>query len=408
MTPSTTPVPVLATFADGFRFDSTAVAWARETNWYAQTPLADLGSLRYDVYTILRYEEAAELMADARLAQLSAYLTYVRFFFNGPVAHWWRGLMLNQNGPGHDRLRRLTQAAIVPEAVEQLRPAMRRIANELIDAFPANGVCEFVGAFALPYPLAVWNEWLGIPLEQRALFAQSIATLGEMFAPQPGSHAAIGKALAAASKIAARTIADRRRAPGADLISRLIAVDLDGDRLDDDELLTTVVGLPFADSSRYQLGLGMAAFVDHPQQFEQLAHEPGLAPAAVTEVLRWTPAISAVSRIAWQTIDFRGLHLPWGTMVTIGIASANRDREIFGSAPFDITAQRPRPPLTFGNGPHRCLGYQVARVEMEEAFGVLAARLREPRPAGAPAWLTTLDLCGARTLPVRFRRREAS
>ena len=404
---TTKPVPVLATFANGFRFDSSDVAWARATNWYAQTPIAHLGNFSYDAYTVLRYEEALELMADERLSQFSRYLTYLRFFFSGPVANWWKGLMLNENGPTHARMRRLTQKAIVPADVEALRPVMRRIANDLIDAFERDGTCEFVAAFGLPYPLAVWNEWLGIPIEQRPAFAQSIATLGQMFVPQPGSHAAIGRALATASKIAAETIAARRRAPGNDLISRLIAVNLDGDRLDDDELSLTVVGLPFADSSRYQLPLGFAAFVDHPQQFARLAQQPELARAAVDEVLRWAPAISAVSRIAWRAFDYRDLHVPWGTMLTIGIGAANRDRNVFGDAPFDIEAPRAKPPLTLGHGPHACLGYQVAHVEMEEAFSVLAARLREPKPNGAPLWITQLDLCGAQSLPVRFERRDA-
>ncbi len=397
-------VPVLATFADGFRFDSPDVAWARETNWYAQTPLAHLGEFTYSAYSVLRYEQAAALMADDRLSQFSGYLTYFRFFWGGPVAHWWRGLMLNRNGLSHARLRRLTQAAIEPADVERLRPVMRRIANGLIDAFGAGGSCDFVEAFALPYPLGVWNEWLGIPAAQRPAFARSIATLGQMFLPQPGAHAAIAKAFATASKIAAETIAARRREPGDDLISRLIAVDLDGDRLDDDELCTTVVGLPFADSSRYQLPLGFAAFVDHPLQFALLAERPELAPAAVEEVLRWAPAIAAVSRIAWRDVDYEDLHLGWGTLLTIAVAAANRDPDVFGDAPFDIAAPRPKPPLTLGHGPHACLGARVARAELEEAFAVLAARLRDPRPNGAPRWLTSLDLISARSLPVRFER----
>ncbi len=352
MTPPVKPVPVLATFAKGFRFDSSDVAWARETNWYAQTPLVHLGSFDYTAYTVLRYEQAEALMADQRLSQFSTYVTYLRFFFTGPVARWWRGLMLNQNGLSHARLRRLTQAAIVPADIGRLRPAMRRIANDLVDKFGTSGECEFVSAFALPFPLAVWNEWLGIPEDQRPAFARSIATLGEMFVPQPGSHAAVGKALATASKIAAETIAARRRAPGDDLISRLISVDLDGDRLDDEELCTAVVGLPFADSSRYQLGLGLAAFVDHPHQLALLAERPELAHAAVEEVLRWVPAISGVSRIAWQSFDYEDLHVPWGTMLTIGIGAANRDRKVFGDAQFDIDAKRAKPPLTFGHGQH--------------------------------------------------------
>ncbi len=405
MASPTKPVPVLATFAKGFRFDSSDVAWARETNWYAQTPLAQLGSFSYSAYTVLRYEQAEALMADERLSQFSRYLTYVRFFFTGPVAKWWKGLMLNDNGLEHARLRRLTQAAIVPHDVQALRPTMRRIAHKLVDDFDPSGECEFVSAFALPFPLAIWNEWLGIPEDQRWEFARSIATLGQMFVPQTGSHAAIQRALASATKIASETIATRRRAPGDDLISRLIAVNLDGDRLDDAELCTAVVGLPFADSCRYQLALGFAAFVDHPHQLALLTQRPELAHSAVTEVLRWAPAICAVSRIAWQPVDYEDLHLPWGTLLTIGIASANRDRRVFGDAPFDIEAERPKPPLTLGHGPHACLGYQFAHVEMEEAFRVLAERLRDVRPNGAPVWITQLDLCGAESLPIRFERR---
>ena len=110
-------------------------------------------------------------------------------------------------------------------------------------------------------------------------------------------------------------------------------------------------------------------------------------------------------RIAWKSFDYRDLHVPWGTMVTIGIGSANRDHRVFGDATFNIEAKRAKPPLTLGHGPHACLGHQFAHVEMEEGFGALATRLRNVKPNGAPVWITQLDLCGAQSLPVRFERR---
>ena len=391
-------VPFLNVYDPSFRIDSDEVRAARATSWYGRTPLG---------YTVLRYEDIAALLREPRLRQGSAALLTIRGVTDGPLVEWWNNAILNMDGADHTRLRRLIAKAFTPPAVERLRPYFRTTTERLIDAFAPAGRCEFMKDFAEPYPLAGICEMLGIPNERRTSFCGWANDLALVFSPlltDPEVRVRVEAAVLALYACVDDVLADRRREPQDDLISTLIAAEEDGDRLNEDELRATVVGLVFAgnDTTRNQLGQGLLAFARAPEQWDLLAERPELAQHAVDEIMRRFPAIPAIPRIVTEPLDYRGVRFEPRTVIGLLLGSANLDEKVFGEAPFDIVAERPASQLTFGGGIHRCLGMWLARAEMGEALPVLARRLRQLELDGKPTWLPGQGIVGPISLPLRF------
>lgn len=391
-------LPFLDIFDPDFEFDSPVVDEARAAGWLARTPYG---------FAILRYDDIVAMLKDPRLHQGSAAVLAMRGVVDGPLVDWWKGTLLNIDGPEHTRMRRLVGPAFTPPSVERLRPFFRATAERLSDGFATDGTCEFAAAFSEPYPLEGICEMLGIPHERRPNFYGWASDLGLIFSQrigQPDVRARAEGGLLALQECADEVIADRRRAPQLDLVSALIAAEAEGDRLSNDELRGMIAGLVFAgnDTTRNQLALGMLAFAKHPDQWALLGTGPELAPRAVDEMMRLCPTISVVPRIVDAEIEYNGVTFKPGYVITLLLASANRDEAIFGSDGFDITAERPASHLTFSGGIHRCLGMWLARAEMQEALGVLSERFARIELADEPTWEPGLGIDGPRTLPLRF------
>jgi cytochrome P450 len=383
-------------FDPDFQPDAPAVHAAREACWYARTPLG---------YAVLRYDEVAALLRDRRLRQGGVESLAAQGITEGLLADWMRMSLLNLEGEPHARLRRLVSQAFTPRAVEALRPVMRAVAHELIDGFAPAGVCEFMAAFADPYPSRIIGELLGIPRERYPQFHGWATDLGLLFSYTVAQHRTrIEAALLGLSSCVDDLLAARRATPGPDLISALIAAEEAGDQLSDTELRVLVTGLVFAgqDTTRNQLGCALATFLAYPDQWARLAEAPALAARAVEEVMRVRPAVPAIWRVATEDFEFQGLRIPAGTFLSLFVAGANTDPRVFGTGGFDIGVERPAQ-LTFGGGLHYCLGAPLARAEMAEALPILAARLRAPVLAGDVHWRPALGICGPVALPIRFR-----
>jgi cytochrome P450 len=383
-------------FDPAFQPDAPAVHAAREAGWYARTPLG---------YAVLRYDEVAALLRDRRLRQGSAEPLAAQGLTEGLLADLMRMSLLTQEGEPHTRLRRLVSQAFTPRAVDALRPTMRATAHELIDRFAARGACEFMAAFADPYPSRIIAALLGIPRERYPLFHGWATDLGLLFSYAVAEHRArIEAALLGLAACVDDLLAERRAAPGPDLISALIAAEEAGDQLSDTELRHLVTGLVFAgqDTTRNQLGCALATFLEHPAQWARLATEPALAARAVEEVMRVRPAVPVISRVATEAFAFKGLRIAAGTLLSLFVVSANTDPRVFGPAGFDIGRERPAQ-LTFGGGLHACLGAPLARLEMAEALPILAARLPVPALAGDVPWRPALGIAGPLALPIHFR-----
>jgi cytochrome P450 len=378
-----------------FQPDAPEVHAAREACWYARTPLG---------YAVLRYDEVAALLRDRRLRQGGVESLAAQGITTGPLADWMRMVILNIDGEQHARLRHLVSKAFTPRAVDALRPVMRTVTHELIDSFAARGECEFMTAFADPYPSRIICALLGIPRERYTQFHGWAIDFGLAFSYTVAEHLArIEAALQGLYACVDDLLAERRAAPGPDLISALIAAEESGDQLSDVELRVMVTGMVFAgqDTTRNQLGCALATFLEHPAQWARLAEAPTLAARAVEEVMRVRPAVPVIWRVAAEDFEFGGLRIAAGTFLSMFVAAAHTDPRVFGAAAFDISLERPAQ-LTFGGGIHYCLGAPLARAEMEEALPILAARLPTPELAGSVHWRPALGICGPVTLPIRF------
>jgi cytochrome P450 len=394
-------VPFLDVRGSAFCPDSPQVAQARAVSWVARTSHG---------FAILRYEEAAAMLADRRLRQGGADSIVAHGIDSGPLFDWMNSLLVNLEGSDHARLRRLVAQAFTRRSVERLRPFMCSVAEELTVAIASAGRCEFMAAFAEPYPARIICELLGIPRERQAAFRGWVGDLGLAFSPEVIRHRErIEAALAGCGRAVDELIAERTATGGSDLLSRLIAAEDAGDRLSAAELRSMVSLLMFAgqDTTRLQLGFAMAAFLDHPAQWRLLGERPELAEQAADEVMRVRPTAPVHWRVAAESFTFRGLDIPVGTFITVLASAANRDPAVFGADDgFDITVRRPASNLTLGGGTHNCLGAALARADMAEALAILARRLPTLALAGPIEWRPAVGITGPRTLPVRIAGRS--
>jgi cytochrome P450 len=370
---------------------------ARERSWYATTPVG---------IVVLTHEAVRELVLDRRWHELGAEGLRMAGIESGPLWDWFHQIMSTQEGEPHHRLRRLVSKAFTPRSVERLRPAMRAVADELVDGFVARGRCELVEEFAAPFPVRVIGDLIGVPPEDFKTFAGWSDDLSLAFGNEvAGRLAEIEAALVALSGYVDGLIEARRSTPGDDLISALIAVEEEGDRLSTEELNAMVTVLIFGgqDTTQCQLACAVATFAEHPDQWARLAVEPSLAPSAAEEVLRYEPAGSGSPRIASEDMEFRGLSIARGTVALPSAPSANRDPAVYEDPDrFDIGRRHPEPQLTFGGGIHHCLGAALARAELQEALPLLARRLPGLALDGEVVWRTQVLIRGPQRLPIRF------
>lgn len=394
------PVPDEVAFVDildpSFRTDSPDVVAAQAAGWYALTPLGP---------AVLRHAEAAALLRDRRLRPGSREMLLGQGVTDGPAARWWLDTLLNtMEPPDHPRLRRLVSGAFTARRVEQLVPALRRRAHDLVDAVADEGRCDFLPAFGDPYPLHAICEVLGVPDGLRPALAGWADDLGMIFTlGVPDFLPRIEAALAGLHDGVDELLALRRREPGDDLVSALIAAGDAGEQLSTDEVRAMVAELLFAatTTTRNQLGRAMVLFAEHPEAWALLRERPNLAANAVEEVMRLVPTMPAISRVAQEDLQVHDLHVPAGTFLLIVVATANTDPRVFDPVGLDITAERP-PQLTFGGGAHHCLGSWLARIQMREAFTVLAERMPGLEIDGEPVWRPPAGLYGPNHLPLRW------
>ena len=231
-----------------------------------------------------------------------------------------------------------------------------------------------------------WSRWI-----QRQ-FGMNVV------AERPQIEAAVVDFYAYAGELLGR----RRAEPGDDLISALIAVEQEGDRLSDVETLNLVLNVLVGgvDTTQSQLAHALRLFAGHPEQWALLAENPLLAPAAVEEVVRFEPITPFTARIAMEDVTYRDVEFPEGTVVLVSAFTGNREGTGEG---FDITADRTgAKPLTFGAGVHYCLGANLARAEMQEALAFLAPRMPGLALDGDPEYGSIDGIYGLDALPVRW------
>jgi cytochrome P450 len=260
-------------------------------------------------------------------------------------------------------------------------------------------------AFADHYPIQLICELLGVPRKDYALFGGWANALTWALSLELGAHLEeVSAGLIGIGTYIEEFIAERHIHPEDDLVTALIQAEDGGDRLSGPELRTLIASLLFAgyDTTRNQLGIGLFVFTQYPDQWRLLRAQPELAPKAVEEILRFQGTVNVAPRVAFEALTIGDYDVPPGTIVSLSTAAANHDPAVH-TAPerFDITAER-EPPLTFGGGPHYCLGANLARAEMQEALLVLARRMPELRVAGEVTWRPRTGIFGPTALPLAF------
>ena len=327
----------------------------------------------------------------------------------GPMWERMKGNLLDLRGEDHRRQRKLVQPAFSPKEADKLRPLMRQELEKLWGAVEADGGCDFVDAFAKPYPARMIAGVMGSPLADAPKLGEWANLIQGQFDPVklatmlPTLERASTEFVAYVDEL----IQKRKGDPKDDLITKLIEAEEDGDRLTEEEMghLVSAVLVGGVDTTQAQLAHGIRLFAGHPEQWAALAERPEeLAKAAADEVLRYEPITPFTARITLEDVEYRGVRFPKDTVVFACALTANRDPETYGDADdFDITADRGRAkPLTFGAGPHFCLGANLARAELEEAFAFLAPRMKDLELAAEPVYDTPLGVHGLQELKVSF------
>jgi cytochrome P450 len=355
--------------------------------------------------SVLRRDAVHRLLGDQRLVSAVPFLLHAQVGSEASVG-MLRDTILAMDGPQHARLRRLVARSFTHRAADRHRSTMRTVTHTLIDNF-APGRCEFMAEFADQYPIQVMCEALGVPRQDHRCFAEWSKSLTHALSLDIAGHVdEIAHAAEGLGSYVDQLVKDRRASPRDDLVSELVEIGEHGDRLSGRELRAMIAGLLFAgyDTTCNQLGHGLFTFTRFPDQWSLLAEQPELAGQAVDEVMRLHGAVIGVPRITAAEVEVDGWVIPPSTVVFLSLASANRDDTVFDEPlNFDITAPR-APHLSFGGGPHYCLGANLARAEMEEALRILPIRLRHLHLDGDVEWRTATAITGPWRLPLAFDR----
>jgi cytochrome P450 len=310
--------------------------------------------------------------------------------------------------PDHTRLRGLVNKAFTPRVIDELRPRIQQTVDHLVDAALARGSMDVIEDLAYPLPVRVISEMLGVPREDHERFKSWSRVLAKSldfeFSVPPEvmeerMHA--GEAFRAYFR---ELIAERRSAPKDELLSALIAAEEEGDKLSEEELLSTCVLLLVAghETTVNLIGNGVLQLIRHPDQAVRLREDPSLIRTAVEEVLRYDPPVQFTARIALDDIVLPSGIVPKGKQAVLLLGAANHDPAQFTDPErFDIGREDNRH-VAFGMGIHFCLGAPLARVEGQIAIGTLVARTKEIALAGTPVYREQITLRGLETLPVKL------
>jgi len=313
--------------------------------------------------------------------------------------------LLGADPPRHTRLRALVTQAFTPRAVARLAPRISAVVAELLDAAAPAGGMDLVTAFAYPLPVIVIAEMLGIPAEDRARFkawSDAVVAGGRPDAATMG----YGDAQREMGAYFHATLERRRREPGEDLITGLLAARIDGEQLTALELLGFCVLLLVAGNltTTNLLANAVLSLAEHPSAARRLAAEPDLLPTAIEEVLRYRSPVQVMFRTAVRDLVLEGREIQAGDHVAAWIGSANRDEAHFADAAGFDPARSPNRHLAFGHGVHFCLGAPLARLEAQLALGALLRRWPGLRvvPGTVLEAVASTVVFGPAHLPVEF------
>lgn len=372
--------------------------------WYAEMLKAPITfNPQFGAYLIFRYEEVRQVFNDPHTFSSAVYdgLSEELAFENQ---------IQGMDPPRHTQLRALAAHAFTPRAIAELEPRILEIASDLLDQAVKKEQFDFVRDFAIPLPVSVIAEMLGVPEEDHPTFkrwSDIIVEISERLltgnTEELPEHVTAYRAMKAYFQ---KLIHERRENPRNDLISRLAAAEIEGMQLTDLEasnfcLLLLVAG---NETTTNLLTNAIRTFAEHPEQWEMVRQDEKLIPRAVEEVLRFRTSVQLMYRIAKQDVEIGGARIKAGERVVVFMGAANRDPAKYESPnTFDIT-RAPSPHTSFGHGIHQCLGAPLARLEASIALKAIAKRipmLQIPDESELEP-LMSFNILGLQRLPLRW------
>lgn len=321
------------------------------------------------------------------------------------------GNIVQMDPPEHNKLRKLVSHAFTPKVVANLEPRIAALTNELLDA--VSDRIELVRDLAYPLPVIVIAELLGVPSSDRGLFKKWVdamfetsnqVSLKDRSKEQEEYMAKAMEQVQELTKYLGEHVAERRRAPREDLLSKLVLAEVDGARLKDAEVVNFGMVLLIAGhiTTTMLLGNTVLCLDAHPEQFAKLRANRSLVPSAIEESLRFFSPFAAVSRVTNREVELGGQRIPADELLLLWVAAANRDpRQFTAPDAFDI-GRDPNPHIGFGRGIHFCLGAPLARLEGRVALNILLDRFPNLRtdPAEGPEFIPSPNMTGVRKLPL--------
>jgi cytochrome P450 len=289
-------------------------------------------------------------------------------------------LLITTDRPRHTQLRALVSRAFTPRRIARLEPRIRAIARELLDNVKGQREFDLVREFSGPLPTIVIAELLGVPPEDQEWFKEKSTAVAQFDPTAPRDAASIGPAIEL-GRYLAEVFAARRREPRDDLISALLAAEIDGERLSDIELIGFGFLLLVAGNETTTNLISNAAILldRHRDQRRLLLEDPARIPGAIEEFLRYDSPVQGLARTTTAPVTLHGRAIPAGSKVLLLFGSANHDERVIPDADrFDVL-RAPNPHVAFGFGAHFCLGANLARLEARVAFEELLARLPDYR-----------------------------
>jgi cytochrome P450 len=400
----TLPAPQFDPFAPGFTDDP-------YPQYAALRAAAPVYQHPFGFWLLTSYEDVswllrANLSVEDRNIAPSPLVELREQMYGEEAAHPRRVSMLDLDPPDHTRLRRLVSKAFTPRAVQELRSRITGLVDSMLDAAERERRVDLVDALAFPLPFTVIAEMLGTPPADHERIRQLTGMVVRSL--EPVADPAIASAIVAADNeltaIAADMIAWKRANPADDLLTALISAEDGGDVLDDEELIAQTLLLYIAghETTVNLIAGGTLALLRHPGQLALLRDDPALIDNAVEELLRYDSPVQASRRITLEPVSIGGVPIPAGAFVMASLASANRDEGFWGpdAAELKLDRKDARQHVSFGAGPHHCLGASLARLEASIALAQLAARFPGLALDGEVTWNGRINLRGPAHLPV--------
>jgi cytochrome P450 len=359
----------------------------------------------YELWCFATHEDINAILRDRRFGRQILHLTTREALGLRPIRpdlqpfyDEERHSLLELEPPDHTRIRKLVQKGFMARQIERLRPRIAVLSHELIDALIERGHVDLLPHFATPIPVTIIAELIGIPTSMNSQLLNWSHAMVKMYELERSAENERTAVQATVDFVAylREFVSYRRQKPQDDLLSHLIAVEEAGEKLSEDELISTCILLLNAghEATVNVIGNGVLALLQQRDQLQRWRQDPALTQSAVEELLRFDTPLHLFTRWVLEDVTYKGQHFPFGTQVALLLGSANRDSSVFSEPERLDIGRKYNPHLSFGGGIHYCIGAPLARLELQVALPILFERLPNMTLAAPPEYANSYHFHG--------------